>query len=45
LVTRDTIEEQIVELHKKKQRLARNLLDEDGEAPDLTTEDLAQLVE
>jgi superfamily II DNA or RNA helicase len=45
LVTRDTIEEQIVELHKKKQRLARNLLDENGEAPDLTTEDLAQLVE
>jgi hypothetical protein len=44
LVTRDTIEEQIVALHAKKQRLARSLLD-DEQAPALTTEDLTQLVE
>ncbi|MGZ3421092.1 MAG: SNF2-related protein [Polyangiales bacterium] len=43
LVTRDTIEEQIVALHAKKQRLARSLLD--GEKDALTTDELAQLLE
>jgi superfamily II DNA or RNA helicase len=43
LVTKDTIEEDIVELHDKKQRLARSLLD-GGDVAKLDAADLLQLL-
>lgn len=45
LVTRSTIEENIVALHAKKQRLARSLLEGGAEAADLTAEELVRLIE
>jgi superfamily II DNA or RNA helicase len=44
LVTKDTIEEQIVALHRKKQKLATSLLEGSDAAADLTTEDLVELI-
>ena len=44
LVTRDTIEEKIMALHGKKQKLARSLLDGGEEAAKLGAEDLARLI-
>jgi hypothetical protein len=40
LVTKNTIEQQIVELHKKKQRLARSLLDETEGSGNVTADEL-----
>ncbi|HVW28693.1 MAG TPA: DEAD/DEAH box helicase [Polyangiaceae bacterium] len=44
LVTRDTIEEKIVELHGKKQRLARELLDGTDEPSLLDADTLLELI-
>jgi superfamily II DNA or RNA helicase len=44
LVTKDTIEEKIVELHEKKQRLARSLLDGGEGATKLDADDLMRLL-
>jgi len=40
LVTKNTIEQQIVELHRKKQRLARSLLDETEGSGNVTADEL-----
>ena len=45
LVTKNTIEEKIVELHESKQRLARTLLEGTEEPSMLSVEELVQLIE
>jgi len=44
LVTKDTIEEKMIALHAKKQRLARDLLEGGEVAGKLSVEDLVQLI-
>ncbi|HEX3593911.1 MAG TPA: DEAD/DEAH box helicase, partial [Polyangiaceae bacterium] len=44
LVTRNTIEEKIVELHEKKQELARTLLEGTAETSTLGADELVQLI-
>jgi SNF2 family DNA or RNA helicase len=45
LITKQTIEEKIVELHHKKRTLARSLLDGSGAAGKLSSAELVQLIE
>ncbi|HMJ12380.1 MAG TPA: DEAD/DEAH box helicase, partial [Polyangiaceae bacterium] len=45
LVTRDTIERDIVELHAKKRRLADSVLDGTARVAELSTEDLLRLLD
>jgi superfamily II DNA or RNA helicase len=45
LITKQTIEEKIVELHHKKRTLARSLLDGSGAAGKLSAAELVQLIE
>jgi SNF2 family DNA or RNA helicase len=45
LITKQTIEEKIVELHHKKRTLARSLLDGSGAAGKLSATELVQLIE
>jgi superfamily II DNA or RNA helicase len=45
LVTRNTIEEKIVELHEKKRALARSLLDGGAKAATLSVAELVKLIE
>jgi superfamily II DNA or RNA helicase len=45
LITKQTIEEKIVELHAKKRTLARSLLDGSGAAAKLSAAELVQLIE
>ncbi len=45
LVTKDTIEEKIVELHARKRTLARSLLDGDAQAEQLSVDELVRLIE
>jgi SNF2 family DNA or RNA helicase len=45
LITKDTIEEKIVELHAKKRNLAKSLLDGGAQAEKLTVDELVQLIE
>ena len=44
LVTKDTIEERIVELHQEKRAIAEAVLDESASASDLTSEALLELL-
>jgi SNF2 family DNA or RNA helicase len=45
LVTKNTIEEKIVELHQKKQRLARSLLEGTEQTSTMSAEELVQLID
>jgi SNF2 family DNA or RNA helicase len=45
LITKNTIEEQIVSLHTKKRNLARNLLDGGALAEKLNVDELVRLIE
>jgi superfamily II DNA or RNA helicase len=45
LVTKDTIEEKIVELHARKRTLARSLLDGGQQAEQLSVDELVRLIE
>jgi SNF2 family DNA or RNA helicase len=44
LITKDTIEEKIIELHAKKQNLARSLLDGGEQAAKLSVDELVTLI-
>ena len=44
LITKNTIEEKIVELHAKKRNLARTLLDGGASAQKLSTDELFRLI-
>jgi SNF2 family DNA or RNA helicase len=45
LVTKDTIEEKIVELHARKRTLAKSLLDGGAQAEQLSVDELVRLIE